>query len=355
MKIHGKEININSPTYFIAEIGSNYDGDLERAKDLIKIAADSYADAVKFQHYTADSLVSDKGFEKLSPEVETHQSKWKDSVSQIYDKAALNKDWTETLYETAHDLGMGFLTSPYSLELIDYVEPFIDSYKIGSGDITYNSVVSKISEKNKPILIATGASTITDIKYAMDILLTNNKPSDICLMQCNTNYEGSISHSKYQNLNVLTTLKDMYPEIVLGLSCHMPGWTSVLGSVALGARIIEKHFTDDRSRQGPDHSFAINPTEWKSMVSETRVLESMLGDGIKKVEDNEKKTIIVQQRCLRLKLDLKPGDIIDESMIEALRPCPKNGIKPYETESILNKKLTKSISSGDHITYDHFA
>jgi N-acetylneuraminate synthase len=355
MKINGKEIGRHSPTYFIAEIGSNYDGDLERAKDLIKIAADSDADAVKFQHYTADSLVSDKGFEKLSPEVETHQTKWKDSVSKIYDKAALNKDWTETLYETAHDLGMGFLTSPYSLELIDYVEPYIDSYKIGSGDITYNSVIAKISEKNKPILIATGASTMTDIKNAMDIILEKNKPSEICLMQCNTNYEGSISHAKYQNLNVLTTLKGVYPEIVLGLSCHMPGWTSVLGSVALGAKIIEKHFTDDRSRQGPDHGFAINPAEWKSMVNETRVLESMLGDGIKKVEDNEKKTIIVQQRCLRSKLDLNPGDIVIESMIESLRPCPNGAIKPSDIELVLNKTITKPLKNGEHFTADHFS
>lgn len=355
MKIYDKEISIQSPTYFIAEIGSNYDGDLERAKDLIKIAADSNADAVKFQHYTADSLVSDKGFEKLSAEVKTHQSKWKDSVSKIYDKAALNRDWTETLYETAHDLGVGFLTSPYSKELIDYVEPYIDSYKIGSGDITYDSIVSKISKKDKPILIAAGASSITDVENAMDILLSENKPSDICLMQCNTNYEGSISHAKYQNLNVLTTLKHMYPEIVLGLSCHMPGWTSVLGSVALGARIVEKHFTDDRSRQGPDHSFAINPVEWKNMVAETRILEAMLGDGIKKIEDNEKKTVIVQQRCLRAKCDLYPGDVISEDMVESLRPCPSDSIKPSGLNSILNKTITKPLKHGEHFTASHFS
>ena len=189
----------------------------------------------------------------------------------------------------------------------------------------------------------------------MNILISGNNPSNLCLMQCNTNYEGLLSNAKFQNLNVLKSFHNMYPKSILGLSCHMPGWTSVIGSVALGAKIVEKHFTDDRSRPGPDHSFAINPSEWKQMVEETRLLESMMGDGIKKVERNEEKTVIVQQRCLRLKLDLKPGDIIDESMIEALRPCPKNGIKPYEKESILNKRLTKSINSGDHITYGHFA
>ena len=143
--------------------------------------------------------------------------------------------------------------------------------------------------------------------------------------------------------------------MVLGLSCHMPGWTSVLGSVALGARVIEKHFTDDRSREGPDHSFAINPIEWKSMVAETRLLESMLGDGIKKVEDNEKKTIIVQQRCLRAKLDLKPGDVVDKSMIESLRPCPEDSIKPSDIELILNKVITKPLKFGEHFTTAHFS
>lgn len=355
MKIQDKKIGTNYPTYFIAEIGSNFDGDLERAKKLIQIAADSNADAVKFQHYTADSLVSDKGFDSLSSNVETHQSKWKDSVSITYDKASLNKDWTEVLYETAHDCGIGFLTSPYSIDLIDYVEPFVDAYKIGSGDITFNSVIEKISKKDKPILLAAGASSMDDVNNAMNILLKSNNPTNLCLMQCNTNYEGLLSNAEFQNLNVIKSFQNKYPKTSLGLSCHMPGWTSVLGSVALGARVIEKHFTDDRSRPGPDHSFAINPQEWKKMVEETRLLESMMGDGIKKVEKNEEKTVIVQQRCLRLKLDLEPGDIIDESMIEALRPCPKNGIKPYKIESILNKKLTKSIKSGEHITSDHFS
>ncbi len=352
MKIHDKEVGLEHPTYFIAEIGSNFDGDLERAKDLIKIAADSDADAVKFQHYTANTLVSDKGFEELSKDVETHQSKWKESVSKTYDKASLNKDWTQSLYETAHDIGIGFFTSPYSLELVDYVEPFVDAYKIGSGDITYNEILQKIANKDKPILIAAGASTIEEVTNAMSVL--NESKKEICLMQCNTNYEGTIKNANYQNLNVLKQFDQLFPNTILGLSCHMPGWTTVIASVAMGARVIEKHFTDDRSRPGPDHGFAITPDEWKKMVSEIRMLESMLGDGIKKVEDNEKKTVIVQQRCLRAKTSVKKGSKIDTSLITALRPCPSDGFKPMNMDMILNKTLVKDIQEGEHFTEKHF-
>jgi sialic acid synthase SpsE len=347
MKIYDRKIGINEPTYFIAEIGSNFDGSLKRAKELIKIAADHGADAVKFQHYTAETLVSDIGFRNLDKSVETHQSNWKESVSTTYDKASLNKDWTQELYETAHDMGIGFFTSPYSEPFIDYVEPYVDAYKIGSGDITYSEIIKKISKKGKPVLIASGAATMDEVVEAMQILMKNT--SDVCLMQCNTNYEGLLESSRFQNLNVLNSFKTKFPNAVLGLSCHMPKWTSVLGSVALGARVIEKHFTDDRNREGPDHGFAINPKEWEQMVSETRLLESMLGSGEKVVEENEQKTVIVQQRSLRAKFDLKKGQIINREMLDILRPCPEKAVKPNRLDEIIGKTVVRDISIGDCI------
>tara|TARA_B100000575_G_C23079400_1_gene621817 strand:- start:325 stop:1386 length:1062 start_codon:yes stop_codon:yes gene_type:complete len=350
MEIYNKKIGPNQPSYFIAEIGSNFDGDLTRAKELIKIAADSGADAVKFQHYTAETLVSDVGFKNLSSSVVTHQTNWKESVSSTYDKASLNKEWTQELFETAHQRGVSFFTSPYSIELVDYVEPYVDAYKIGSGDITYLEILEKISNKDKPILIASGASDLKEVQFAMDILL--KKSSNICLMQCNTNYEGALSNAQFQNLNVITTFKELYPELIFGLSCHMPGWTSVLGAVSLGARVIEKHFTDDRNRVGPDHGFAINPKEWSEMVKETRLLESMLGNGIKVVEDNEKETSIVQQRSLRASRDIKKGEELTKDLIFSLRPCSSDGIKPYDLEKIIGKKLLVSIKKGEHFTLD---
>jgi N-acetylneuraminate synthase len=350
MEIYNKLIGKDHPTYFIAEIGSNYDGDLGRAKELIKIAAEHGADAVKFQHYTANTLVSDVGFRNLDSSVTTHQSEWTSSVSETYDKASLNKNWTEELFITAHENKVGFFTSPYSLNLVDYVEPYVDAFKIGSGDITYTDIIKKISTKDKPILIAAGASTMEEVSDAMELL--QNKFNNVCLMQCNTNYEGKIENAEFQNLRVISSFKEMYPEIITGLSCHMPGWTSVLGSVALGARVIEKHFTDDRNREGPDHGFAINPKEWEEMVKETRMLESMLGDGKKKVEKNEEKTVVVQQRCIRVSRDMKIGEFISDSDLVSLRPCPPDGIKPKNTKKLLGKELKKDLQLGEHLTQE---
>ena len=202
------------------------------------------------------------------------------------------------------------------------------------------------------MLIAAGAASIDEIRLAMEIVTSHN--SEVCLMQCNTNYEGSALNAKFQNLNVLKAFRDLYPTCVLGLSCHMPGWTSVIGAVSLGARVIEKHFTDDKCRPGPDHAFAITPSEWSAMVAETRILESMLGDGVKRVEQNELNTVVVQQRCLRSKLGLVAGEVVNDAMIESLRPCPHDAIKPYDIQAILNKKLLKPIKAGEYFTTQHF-
>ena len=148
MKIFDRKIGDNYPTYFIAEIGSNFDGNLNRAKDLIGLAAESGADAVKFQHYTANTLVSDFGFSNMNSVI-THQSKWGKKVSEIYNDASLNKDWTEELFNFAHNIGIGFFTSPYSMDLVDYVDKFVDAFKIGSGDITFHQILQKISKKKQ--------------------------------------------------------------------------------------------------------------------------------------------------------------------------------------------------------------
>lgn len=350
MEIFKRKIGLNEPTYFIAEIGSNFDGDLNRAKELIKIAAENGADAAKFQHYTADTLVSDFGFNSLNNSVRTHQSEWKDSVSATYDKASLNKEWTEELSDLSHSLGIGFFTSPYSLDLVDYVEPYVDAYKVGSGDITYLEIIKAMSQKKKPLIIATGAASQLEVDKAIGLLEGNLE--NVCIMQCNTNYENNDENFNYQNLNVLKKYAELFPGAILGLSCHSKGWTGVLGSVALGARVIEKHFTDDDKRNGPDHKFATTPSEWRRMVEETRSLESMLGDGSKKVEQNELMTVIVQQRCLRAKEDMSGGEIITKDKIEVLRPCPEDGIKPFEINKVIGKKILNPLKKGEHFSYD---
>ena len=346
--IEDRPISNEDKVYFIADIAANHDGDIERAKDLIYSCAEAGADAAKFQHFTAETIVSDKGFKDLGKQL-SHQSKWEKTVFEVYQDASLNNDWNPILRETCDKAGINFFTSPYSHELVDKVDQFVSAYKIGSGDITWIDLISYISKKNKPVIIATGASTMKDVDLAMKTILKHNK--NVVLMQCNTNYTASIENFNYINLNVLKTYKKEYPEVILGLSDHTPGHSTVLGSVALGAKVIEKHYTDNNNRIGPDHKFSMNPISWREMVDRTRELELALGIDTKIIEDNEIDTSILQRRCIRARRNIEKDTLITIDDIDVLRPCPKNGLPPYESSNIIGRVLKKDLTKGDLILW----
>ena len=349
IQIENKTIGLDYPTYFVADVAANHDGDLERAKDLIYLCAEAGADAAKFQHFTGKGIVSDYGFNSLGGQ-QSHQSKWKKSVFDVYQDASLNEEWTPILKETCKKAGITFFTSPYSFELVDKVDDYLSAYKIGSGDITWLEMIEYIASKQKPLLMATGASNIDEVIMAMNAALKYTQ--DIVLMQCNTNYTASSENFKYINLNVLKEYKARYPDVILGLSDHTPGHATVLGAVAFGARVIEKHFTDDMMREGPDHKFSMDFNSWKEMVDTTRELEVALGSKSKKIEDNEKETVVLQRRAIRAKNDLQVGVSITRDMIEVLRPCPKNALPPYRIDEILGKTLINHIVSGECVTWE---
>jgi N-acetylneuraminate synthase len=334
-------------TYFIADISANHDGSLERAKQLCYLAKTSGADAAKFQHFKAETIVSNSGFKKLGNK-QSHQHKWKKSVYEVYQDASVPLDWTPILKQYCDEIGIDFFTTPYDLDYVDELDKYVSLYKIGSGDITWLQMLKKVASKGKKVLIATGASNIEEVQRAMGVLSNYNIP--IVLMQCNTNYTAENENYKYINLNVLKTYSVMYPNVELGLSDHTFGDETVLGAVALGARYIEKHFTDDNSRIGPDHLFSMNPTTWKNMVDRTRRLEAALGLSIKKVEDNEKETVILQRRSIMLKNNLKKGSIITESDICYIRPCPQDSL-PIHINPV-GKTLTRDININDYLKFN---
>lgn len=349
--IDNTEISTSSPCYFIADIAANHDGDIQRAKDLIYTAKEAGADAAKFQHFTAKTIVSDYGFKSLGNQ-KSHQSKWKKSVFNVYEDASVSMDWTNDLKETCMDAGITFFTSPYSLELIDHIDPFVPAYKVGSGDITWIEVIEYMASKGKPILIASGASSIEDVDRAINATLKINQ--DLAIMQCNTNYTGSLENMKFINLKVIEAYKLKYPGMIIGLSDHTPGHATVLGAVALGATIVEKHFTDDTSREGPDHAFSMDPKSWNEMVLRTRELEAALGSEIKKIEDNEHDTAIIQRRCVRLKVSKSTGETLQASDLEVLRPCPVGAVPPYALSDCVGKKISRDIEKGDALMEDDF-
>ena len=349
-KIGNRKIGINNSVYFIADIGANHDGNLDRAKKLIKLCSQNGANAVKFQHFSADTIVSDYGFKNLKKK-QSHQSHWKKSVYETYQDASINLKWTKILKKECVRYNIDYLTSPYSLDLVDHVNEYVSAYKIGSGDISWHQIVKKISEKRKPVLLATGASTMNEVEKAIKIIKKINKK--IVLMQCNTNYTSDKKNFNYVNLNVLDSFRKRFPNIILGLSDHTYGHTTVLGAVCKGAKVIEKHFTDNNKRMGPDHKFAMNPKTWKLMVDAPRELEKSFGNGIKKVEKNEKETLILQRRSIRIAYDLPKNHILKLNDLVYLRPCPKNSFNPYDYKKIIGKSLKLKIKKHECITNKH--
>jgi sialic acid synthase SpsE len=348
MNIEKRIIDKVNPTYFIADIAANHDGDLSRAIDLIYMAAEAGADAAKFQHFQAETIVSNRGFESLGEQM-SHQAKWKRSVYEVYKDASVNLDWTETLVAACKKAGITFFTTPYSLEVVDYLDDYVPAYKIGSGDISWPEMIKKVASKNKPYFIATGASRLDEVVAALSFAEPMN--NNLCIMQCNTNYTASLENFKYINLNVLKIYEQLFPEICLGLSDHTPGHATVLGAVTLGARAIEKHFTDSNERTGPDHAFSMDPKSWKEMVLRTRELEFSLGTGVKQVEENEKDTVILQRRAMRATRSIRKGEIIKKSDFYPLRPCPEDAAHLMNLSDLEGFRVSRDFANGDYIKY----
>jgi N-acetylneuraminate synthase len=348
IQITDRKIGLNHPTYFIADIAANHDGDLDRAVQLIRLAKEAGADAAKFQNFRAPRIVSDYGFKAMGSQV-SHQAAWKKSVFEVYEGASIPFEWTNTLGEVCDEEGIHYFSSPYDYDAIDMLDPFVPAYKAGSGLMSWPQAIVRMAEKGKPILIATGAADISDVTRAMRMVSAVNK--QIVLLQCNTNYTASEENYDHLHLNVLKTYAAMYPDVILGLSDHTQSVAPVLGAVAMGARVIERHFTDDNDREGPDHKFALNPENWAKMVEETRILERSMGSSEKFVAGNEQDTVVVQRRCLRAARDIKAGEILTEKMIEALRPATPGAIPPWEFDHVIGTKALSDMPFGKELRW----
>jgi N-acetylneuraminate synthase len=289
IQIGAHTIGENHPTYFIADISANHDGDLERAKLLIQLAGEA---------------------------------------------------------GECEKVGIDYFSSPYDFDAIDMLDKYVPAYKVGSGEvgsgeITWLEALESMARKGKPIILATGASDIGDVQRAVHSILAINKL--LILMQCNTNYTASLENYDHIHLRVLNTYQAMFPEVILGLSDHTFGPATVLGAVALGARVIEKHFTDDNSRVGPDHPFSMTPQTWRDMVDRTRELERALGSADKRVGENELATVIIQRRCLRTSRDIQKGEMIAREMVAVLRPATPGAILPYELDRVIGTRALEAL------------
>lgn len=382
LRIEERTVGPSVPVYFIADIASNHCGSLEKAKELVHACAESGVDAVKMQNFEASTIVSEFGFQTLS-DVRTHQSEWRDSVFDSYDAASIPLEWTTELQDLCQSLGLHYLTSPYSIELVRAVKPYVCAFKLGSGDITWHRELAEMCAQGKPVLLATGATTMDEVEMAMAVALAGT--SDVVLMQCNTEYTAKIDEPRDErlrrfrhiNLRVLETYGRRWPNIVLGLSDHTHGPLTVLGAVGLfDCSVVEKHFTLDNTLDGQDHAFSMNPEAWTAMVRTTAELRGELhsgmtmderlrltaevvddpealnlaiGDGVKRLEENEVNTVIVQRRAVRATRRLVAGTTLEMADLCVLRPCPTDALPPYRIHEIVGRNLKRDVPRGDYI------
>jgi len=341
--IADRKVGLNHPTYFIADIAANHDGDLERAILLIHLAKEAGAEAAKFQNFRAPKIVSDYGFKSLGGQL-SHQAEWSKSVFEVYDDASVPFEWTPVLKEECDKVGIHYYSSPYDYDAIEMLDSYVPAFKAGSGLISWPEALVRMAKTGKPLLMATGAADISDVVRAMRAVQEVN--DQIVLFQCNTNYTAADSNYDHLNVNVIRTYAAMFPDVVLGLSDHTHSPAPIVGAVALGARVIERHFTDDNNRTGPDHKFAMNPESWAEMVQQVRTLERALGSFDKFVTGSEQETYVLQRRCLRAARDIKAGEKIAADMVEPLRPAAAGAIMPWELDDLIGKKALIEMSYG---------
>ena len=346
IKIGNKIIGDTHPTYFIAEIGANFDGSIEKAKHLIDAAKKAGADCAKFQTFSTPRIVSEGGFSHM--QLKGVHGSWGRTVSEVFKDAEFPVAWHKEIADYCKVVGIDFSTSPYFKEAVDLcVDLDVPFIKIGSGDITWLEMLDYIARKGKPVMLATGDATMSEIDEAVrTIEATGNK--DLVLMQCITNYPSKIESA---NVNVLKTYQSAF-DVLTGYSDHAPGHVVALASVVIGGRVIEKHFTLNKTDKGPDHPHSMEPQEFRFMVDSIREVERAMGSTRKEVVAEEGETVYVQRRSLYAKQDLKKGHIMTSEDIDILRPAL--GIPPKFKPMIIGKECKEDIVKGQPLFWNNF-
>lgn len=344
LQIGARQIGHGQPTYIIAEIGANFDKNIDKAKRLIDAAKAAGADCAKFQTFSTPKILSEEGFSMMK--LHGVHGSWGRTVSEVFKDAEFPHEWHQEIADYCKQVSIDFSTSPYDFKAVDLClkldVPFI---KIGSGDITWLEMLTYIAKTGKPMMLATGDATLSEIDEAVrTIEATGN--NQLLLMQCITNYPSKIDSA---NVNVLKTYQSAF-DILTGYSDHAPGPVVALASVVLGGCAIEKHFTLNKADKGPDHPHSMDPKEFKLMVDYVREIERAMGSSRKEVVAEEGETVFVQRRSLYAKNDLKKGQTIQASDIDVLRPAL--GIPPKFKDIIIGKVLKNDLKKGHPIIWD---
>jgi len=317
-----------SKTVIIAEAGVNHNGDVKLAKKLIDVAKNAGVDVVKFQTFKAECLVSNRAQKADYQKQATDKF---ESQLEMLKKLELAFDDFKELKKYCEEKELLFLSTPFDLESIDFLESLeMPLYKVPSGEITNLPYLVKIASTGKPVIMSTGMSDMEEVGSALEVL-RNNGAGTITLLHCNTQYPTPF---KDANIKAMLTLKERFG-LAVGYSDHTLGIEAPIAAVALGATVIEKHFTLDKSMAGPDHKASLDPQELKAMVTAIRNIEVALGDGIKQPSDSETPNKAVARKSIVAKCTIVKGELFTEDNLTVKRPG--NGISPMKWFEVLGK------------------
>jgi N-acetylneuraminate synthase/N,N'-diacetyllegionaminate synthase len=342
MKIANRLVGDGAPCFIIAEAGVNHNGDVELAKKLIDAAADAGADAVKFQTFRAESVVTTNA-EKAEYQKET--TDMEESQYDMIKKLELTEYNFKELADYAKEKDILFLSSPFDKESVDVLDEInVPVFKVASGEITNFPLLKHIAGKGKPIILSTGMSTLGEMEEALTVIREVGV-DDVVLLQCVTSYPAKTEDA---NLMVIETLRHAF-KLPVGFSDHTLGITVPVAAVSLGAVVVEKHFTLDKNLPGPDHKASLEPDELEEMVVAIRDVEKALGNGIKIPTKEEEEIKKVARRSVVAKVGIPKGTTIVEDMLDVKRPGW--GIAPKYINIIVGKKTDENIKKDEIITW----
>jgi N,N'-diacetyllegionaminate synthase len=343
-KISEKFIGEDKPCFIIAEAGVNHNGDPNLAKKLIDAAVDAEADAIKFQTFKTEKLLVKNA---LKAKYQLKNTDSEESQYQMLEKLELTVSNFEELKAYAEMNNILFLSTPFDNESADILNNLgIALFKIGSGEITNLPLLQHIAKKKKPVILSTGMSTLGEVEEAL-YTLRNEGLRDIIILHCITNYPAKAEEA---NLNVIKTLKSCF-KLPVGFSDHTPGINVSLAARALGACVIEKHFTLNKKLPGPDHRASLDPNELKTLVKGIREIESALGDGIKKPTPEEENLRKFVRKKLVACAEIPKGTIITEEMVTPKRVGIEEGLEPKYLYNVLGKKTLQNIKINSPIKW----
>lgn len=341
LNIDGVAIHDQSDCYVIAEIGNNHQGNLDKCKEMFRVAKECGANAVKLQKRDNRSLYTKAAFDKPYE----HENSFGSTYGEHREYLEFGQGEYQELKEYAAQIGITFFATAFDFPSADFLAALdMPLYKIASGDVKNIPLIKYIASFNKPMIVSTGGATLEDVQRVYEEIMPINP--QLCILQCTASYPASFEEL---DLKVIQTYQEIFPEINVGLSSHDNGIAMAVAAYVLGARVIEKHFTLNRALKGTDHAFSLEPTGLRKMVRDLRRTREALGDGQKKVYLSERPAVMKMGKKLVAAQDLPAGHILTKADLQI--KCPGDGIPPYELDQVVGKMLTESLGVDEAIAW----